>query len=433
MGYVVAGYLYHRHRVRVAPTLSNPLTLRIQPPLITPREELERFVGALRDVCETIHAGDILKLTGYFLPGSVPRSEEVRTGCFVYPKDPPTDLPRVGWLFHLNNADDLVNVEPEFALLSSEDKEDYLRHLERRIVPVVISATDVTSRLGQTIRFETILLPLTAGRIRELLDAGDTRWLRGLVQHGIDAAQQRGCRAVSLGQYTSIILRNGAEVRPAPIGVTTGNTYTVALAIEAIERWFPDLGDRTVAVVGAAGNIGAAVAKLLARRCAELILVGRNHPGSVSRMERLQIPNARIATSASACRNAQVVVVSVSSPTPVVRAEHLEGGTLVCDLSVPAGVDAEGRTDIDVIHGGIARLPNGEGFGIPGFPLQHGLAYACQAEGLLLGFESITGRSFTGRITAESVRRIGTLARKHGFGLAEPKRQACTEVIHANV
>jgi predicted amino acid dehydrogenase len=336
-------------------------------------------------------------------------------------------------MFHLNNADDLVNVEPDFALLSSEDKDDYLRHLERRVVPVVVSATDVTSRLGHAARFETILLPLTAGRIRELRDTGNTRWLRGLVQHGIDVAQQRGCRVVSLGQYTSIILRNGNDARPGPVGVTTGNTYTVALAIEAIERLFPDLGDRTVAVVGAAGNIGAAVAELLARRCAGLILVGRNHPGSVARMERLQIPGARIATSAGACRHAQVVVVSVSSPTPVVRAEHLAGGTLVCDLSVPAGVDAEGRTDIDVIHGGIARLPNGEDFGIPGFPLQAGLAYACQAEGLLLGLENITDRSFTGRITADSVRRISALAKKHGFGLAEPKRQDCTEVTHANV
>jgi acetylornithine/succinyldiaminopimelate/putrescine aminotransferase/predicted amino acid dehydrogenase len=433
LGYVVAGYLYHRHRIRIAPTLSNPLTLRIQPPLVTPREELERFVAALHDVCQTIQTGDVLKLTRYFLPGSVPRSEEVRSGCFVYHKDPPTDLPRVGWLFHLNEADDLVNVEPDFALLSSEDKKDYLRHLERRVVPVLMSATDVTSRIGPTARFETILLPLTAGRIRALLDAGDTRWLRRLVQHGIDVAQQRGCRVVSLGQYTSIILRNGTDVRPGRIGVTTGNTYTVALAIEGIERLFPDLGDRTVAVVGAAGNIGAAVAKLLSKRCAELVLVGRNHPASVSRMKRLQIPNARIATSPSNCRQAQVVVVSVSSPTPVVRAEHLESGTLVCDLSVPAGVDTEGRTDIDVIRGGIARLPNGEDFGIPGFPLQQGLAYACQAEGLLLGFENITDRSFTGRITAERVRCMSALAKKHGFGLAEPKRQPCMEVTYGNV
>jgi len=83
-----------------------------------------------------------LKLTRYFLPSSLPRSEEVRSGCFVYHKDPPTDLPRVGWLIHLKHADDLVNVEPDFGRLSSEDKEDYLRHLERRVVPVAISTTN---------------------------------------------------------------------------------------------------------------------------------------------------------------------------------------------------------------------------------------------------------------------------------------------------
>ena len=96
-------------------------------------------------------------------------------------------------------------------------------------------------------------------------------------------------------------------------------------------------------------------------------------------------------------------------------------------------MDTEGRTDIDVIRGGIARLPNGEDFGIPGFPLQQGLAYACQAEGLFLGLESITDRSFTGGITAERVRRMSALAKKHGFGLAEPKRQPCMEVTYGNV
>jgi predicted amino acid dehydrogenase len=188
-----------------------------------------------------------------------------------------------------------------------------------------------------------------------------------------------------------------------------------------------------VAVVGAAGNIGAAVAKLLSERCARLILIGRDHPGAIGRLKRLQIRNARVSTHARDCRQAQVVVVSASSSTPVVRGEHLESGTLVCDLSVPAGVDAEGRTDVTVIRGGIARLPHREDFRIPGFPLRKGLAYACMAESLLLGFETNVDRSFTGTITADAVRRISTLADKHGFELGEYKAQPCLEVVHAGV
>jgi predicted amino acid dehydrogenase len=281
------------------------------------------------------------------------------------------------------------------------------------------------------VQFDAILLPLTAGRIRAMLDAGDTRWLRGLMQHGIDVAQQRGCGLVSLGQYTSIVMRNGTAVRPGPFAVTTGNAYTVALALEALEQAVPDLARCTVAVVGAPGNIGAAVARLLAERCAGLVLIGRERLGAVTRMQRLAIPNARISTCMSDCRNAQVVVVAVSAPNPVLRADHLASGTLVCDLSVPAGVDTEGRTDIEIIRGGIARLPYGEHFQIPGFPLAPGLTYACMAEGILLGFEQTADRSFTGSITADHVRHIAGLAKKHGFELGEYKTQSCLEVVHA--
>ena len=236
LGFVVAGYLYHRHRIRIAPTLSSPLTLRLQPPVVTPRHELKRFIEAMRDVCQTLAAGDVTRLTRYFLPASMPRSEAVRDGWMSYRQERPTTCPRVGWLFHLNDADDLLSVEPGLAALSAAERAEYLRHLERQIVPIVISSTDVSLRKGRRVRFDAILLPLTARRIRELLDAGETRWLRGLVQHGIDVAHERGCRLVSLGQYTSIAMRNGATVRPGPIGVTTGNAYAVALAVEAIER-----------------------------------------------------------------------------------------------------------------------------------------------------------------------------------------------------
>jgi acetylornithine/succinyldiaminopimelate/putrescine aminotransferase/predicted amino acid dehydrogenase len=432
LGFVVAGYLYHRHRVRTAPTLSSPLTLRVQPPVVTPRAELERFVLALRDVCDKLRSGDTPGLTRYFLAGPPPRSEEVRAGWAACCEDRPTTLPHVGWLFHLNDADDLLHAEPRFASLSPAERHDYLRHLEGRIVPAVVASTDVASRTGRRVRFDAVLLPLTARRIRELLDAGQARWLRALVQHAVDVAGERGCRLVSLGQYTSVIMRNGAAVRPGPVGVTTGNAYTAALALEAIGRAVPDLARRRAAVVGGAGNIGSAVARWLSGRCAGLTLVGRDTPASLARLRRLDLPGATVATGAADCRHADLVVVAVSSPTPVVRAEHLAPGAFVCDVSVPAGVDAGGRTDLTVVRGGVARLPRGEGFGIPGFPLARGEAFACMAEGLILALEGLTDRSFTGTITSAQVRRIAGLARKHGFGPAGDPTRTTPEVLHAS-
>ena len=78
-------------------------------------------------------------------------------------------------------------------------------------------------------------------------------------------------------------------------------------------------------------------------------------------------------------------------------------------------------------------MPNGEDHGIVGFPIAPGLAFACMAEGIILALEHINDRSFTGDITPEHVRRISTLAKKHGFALADYKRQAVLGAVHAHV
>jgi acetylornithine/succinyldiaminopimelate/putrescine aminotransferase/predicted amino acid dehydrogenase len=430
LGLIVAGYLFHRHRIRVAPTLSDPMTLRIQPPLDTPRSELERFVAALRDVCERLRRGDALALTRYFLPARVRTSAEVGAGWTAACPHRPTAAPRVAWLFHLIDADDLVSLEPGFAALPSCDREAYLRHLERRLSPVLMDAFDVVSRTGRAVRFNAILLPVTAGRIAELLAAGETRWLRACVERGIDAAAELGSGVVVLGQYTSIATRNGLSVRPRPMGVSTGNAYAVALALEAIERAVPDLRKQTAAVVGAAGNIGATMSHLLAERCAEVILVGRDRPASVARMRACGPPNGRVSTQLADCRRAGVVVIAVNSPSPVVHADHLAPGALVCDLSVPSGTDVARTPGVRVIRGGVARMPHAEAHGIVGFPLEPGLAFACMAEGIVLAMEGVRDRRFTGALTVDHVRCIANLARRHGFTLADFKTQGVLGGFH---
>lgn len=429
LGLVLAGYLYHQHRIRVAPTLSNPLTLRIQPPVVTPRAELERLVEALRDVCARLHAGDTLGLTRYLLPGRASRSTDVRPGWVAGCLDCPTTAPRAGWLFHMNEPDDLVKLEPGFAALGREERRAYLRHIERRVKPVLVSSTDVTSRTGRVVRFNAIFLPITAERIRALIDSGETEWLRALVERGIDAAEELGCGVVSLGQYTSVAMRNGLAARPRRMGLTTGNAYAIALALEAVEREVPDLRARDVAVVGASGNIGGAASRLLARRCHDLTLIGSPRTASLARMRALGLGSARVSTQLEDCRRADVVVVAVSSPAPVLRAEHLGRGAVVCDLSVPPSVDAEGRADVRVLRGGIARLPGGEDYKMAGFPLGPGLAFACMAEGMLLALEGVCDRAFTGDLSADHVERVATMAARHGFALAEAQGSVARRLV----
>lgn len=432
LGLIVTGYLFHNHRIRVAPTLSDPMTLRVQPPLVTPVKELDRFVSALRDVCIRIQSGDSLGLTRYFLPPDPPVLTRVPDGwvraCTIHP----ARGPKVGWLFHLIDADDVVSLEPAFSRLSLEERNQYLRHIERRLRPVLMSAIDVRTATDQIARFHAILLPITASRIRALLDAGETKWLRNLIERGIDVAGDLGCDVVSLGQYTSIAMANGLAASPRRMGLTSGNSYPVALAVESIESMVPDLSRKTVAVVGASGNVGSVASAVLAERCGELILIGRGSGGGFRRLKELGLSRARVTTDMADCRKADVVLVAVSTTISPVRSEHLKEGALVCDLSVPAGVDAADRPDVCVISGGIARFPHGEAHGFEGFPLGPGLAFGCMVEGIVLALEGIRDRSFAGRLTPAHVSKISPLCRKYGFVLASPKTQSVFGRLHAN-
>src|SRR6185295_3667866 len=101
---------------------------------------------------------------------------------------------------------------------------------------LVMSSFDVQSTTGAKVRFYAIALPFTSSQMKRWLD--EANFFR--VRHSID---------------TAIVTRNATTLELPHVGVTTGNSYTTALALEAIER---ALGERglepsaaTLAVVGA--------------------------------------------------------------------------------------------------------------------------------------------------------------------------------------
>ncbi|MBX6377871.1 MAG: shikimate dehydrogenase, partial [Clostridia bacterium] len=94
-------------------------------------------------------------------------------------------------------------------------------------------------------------------------------------------AERRGAGIIGLGAFTAIVGDAGVTVaRRLDAGVTTGNSYTAATAVEGAEaaaRFMGiDLDRAEVAVVGATGSIGRACALLWARRCRRLTLIGRD-------------------------------------------------------------------------------------------------------------------------------------------------------------
>ena len=93
-------------------------------------------------------------------------------------------------------------------------------------------------------------------------------------------AEELGAKILGLGAYTSVVGDAGKTIADRlDIPVTTGDSYTVTIAVEAIREAARvmdiPLREATVAVVGATGAIGRTCAQLLAGESAELILVGR--------------------------------------------------------------------------------------------------------------------------------------------------------------
>lgn len=452
LGLVTSAYLFHAHRIRIAPTVSDPFTLRVQPSARIGDAQIDRFLAAMQDVCTRMDRLDFLGLTrvlphretvlgSFSSPGRMACSKRQNRGePFSFRpgqlRDTARDaaVRRVGWLFHMITGSDFCHLEPGIQDLPPNERESVLKRFAPLASPVVMDAVMIRSRTGQTVGLYPILLPVTTRWLKERIAARQPEMLRELVLSGVQVAHNLGCSIASLGQFTSIATRNGRTLATDGMAVTSGNSYTVALVVAAIERALNDLGiepnARQLAVVGAAGNIGRACTEMLAPQCCRTILVGTDRPESRRSLCDMvdTIPRASFSCDPGAVRDANVVVCATNAVDPLLGAKHFGAGTIICDVSVPSSLrpdTASSRSDLAVIQGGIARLPWGEDLGIPGFPLPPGFAHGCLAEGLLLGFEGTSDSSFIGRLTLQNIRAVQHLAERHGFrpvmnGLFDP-------------
>lgn len=239
-----------------------------------------------------------------------------------------------------------------------------------------------------------------------------------------ELAREAGAEIIGLGAFTSVVGDGGISVaKRSKIAVTTGNSYTVATAIQgtlrACELLEIPLGQATLAVVGATGSIGKTCARILSRSFGRTILVGRDL--TKTQVVANEIGGCEAATDISAIHDADAVVTVTSSDAAVIQPQHLKPGCVVCDVARPRDVSVrvtKERPDVLVIEGGVVSVPGDVVFNFDfGFPDK--TAYACMSETMLLALEG-RPESFTlGKdVTVEQVDEMIRLAEKHGFKLA---------------
>ena len=291
--------------------------------------------------------------------------------------------------------------------------------------PMVMShITGLKSKAGAEAEGWFIGCPLTP---KQLLTLPTEFVYKRLIQCG-RLAESLGAGIIGLGAFTSVVGDGGVTVaKNLDIAVTTGNSYTVATAVEggldAARRMGITMENAKVAVVGATGSIGRTCALMLAPKCAEIALIGRD----LIRLEAVarELPSARVRLYDDVhlgLRDADLVITVTSARDAVIEPEDLKSGSVVCDVARPRDVSvrvAKERDDVLVIEGGVVAVPGPDAdFHFTfGFPPR--TAYACMSETMMLAldgrYESFTLGKEVSVGQAEETER---LAKKHGFHLA---------------
>ena len=235
------------------------------------------------------------------------------------------------------------------------------------------------------------------------------------VVKGCRLLDNAGCKITALGGFSSIIaeigkLRNSHEFSAA---LTTGNTMTAATIAQQV-CGIAGPAD-TVTVVGAAGDVGSGICRMLHKRGYRLNLVGRSHTKLAAIGNDLD--GCRIADWNTVARHTDVAVLIASAAHGEIELERLPQGATVLDGGHPrnshpsqhiryavAGrvahyhaVETEIQTIMDTFNG-------------------DGETHACLGEAIVLGYERIWEpySQGSGHIFPDKMSQIMDLGEKHG-------------------
>lgn len=319
------------------------------------------------------------------------------------------------------------DVQRKYPFLGRILTERQIEFFSQYFPPVYLSEIEgiASAATGRQVKGWFIACPFTP---RQMLELPEARVYDKIVQTG-RMAEKLGAQILGLGAFTSVVGDAGVSIADRlEVPVTTGDSYTVAIAVESLlraaEMMDISLQNTTVAVVGAAGAIGRVCAELLAGEAGRLALIGRRLDALEELRARLQVggrAEVTVATDMSPLAESDLILTVTSAVHAVIQPEHLRPGSVVCDVARPRDVSAmvaAARDDIFVIDGGMVDVPGPVDFHFNfGFP--PGKAYACMAETMALALEGRFEDYTLGKqITRQRVDEISAIAKKHGFRLS---------------
>ncbi|MES2263789.1 MAG: aminotransferase class III-fold pyridoxal phosphate-dependent enzyme [Pseudomonadota bacterium] len=410
-GYLLSGYLLHQERIRIAPPGSAPNVLRIEPSMFLSDAQIAHVEAAFGRLCDIVRKQDALHFV-FPLTGAERRKPRNVAHDFrqAFPEQQPaasafaTTRPvrKIAFINHLIDAQLLTEVDPSLADLSAEELRQFVFKMEPNKKAAPYPAVRIHSPLGSAVDFILYPLCVSSEQMGRYLEEGKLEDIRDDIEQRIKAASEDGCEIAGLGMFTSIVTNNCLSLRVPDMALTSGNAFTIAMAIDAIDNALDaaklSIEELTVVVVGAAGNIASTYASLLSERTTRLILLGSERNDSLKRLnqtvhsiyddtwqeistvpreklgalarrlvreplvaEWLEQGNApergrgkaiaqyldqrhghdpyiTVSTDRALIRQGHVVLCAASSPAPFLTGADFRENAIVCDIAVPNNV-----------------------------------------------------------------------------------------------
>ncbi|WP_416398617.1 aminotransferase class III-fold pyridoxal phosphate-dependent enzyme [Allohahella sp. A8] len=471
---LLMSYLLNHEHVRLAFTLNNGNVLRIQPPLTVTWVECQRVLEALDNTLGVLATRNMGQMIGHLVGLSRPEIPSSPTYTVDFLKPSITNGAR-GFGFLLHPLTSQTYADFDISLQRFDDQQ--LQHIGKvfgdNFEPFLGGENQLMSDTGDMITGQFWVVPRTASDLVKMPQAQALLE----VQQAMDKAVAEGARIVGLGAYTSTVTQGGLLLQTPPgVHITTGNTFTALVGflsiVRALGRPGMTLRECSIAIVGATGAIGRAMALLLAPLVRRLYLIGNPASSSASMTRMIQIgeeivagrhdlsqtfafakgplqsqiellgraeslrdrvlaleqSGALVLTSdwSEGLPHADVIVTATNSPDAAIGPDQPAQGAIICDISRPSNVSrdmATQRPDVFVYDGGVVQLPQGSELGMH-TDLEKGLCYACMAETMLIALEdSLTLASLGTDIRMTDIAIYQSLARKHGFEVHVPSRE----------
>ncbi len=285
---LIAGFLLNVYQIRLAPFLNNSMTLRLEPTLTISYSEIDRVLEALEVICQILNNHDYASLYRYLI-GDRRRPKVINDyqACSRRNKASILQLgerasKKFAFIIHYPAPEDVVINNPSFASYSRNQLYQLMQWESRITDPgIACYMPAIRSKCGTIAEGWLIGVPLGAREMMNLPQAD----VVDMIAKAVDMGRDLGAEIVGLGALTSVVTKGGKAVTGRGVAITSGNSFTTLMAIDALflgaEKMYIEPIAARGGVVGANGSIGRACALMVSEKLCQITLFGSpEHPTS---------------------------------------------------------------------------------------------------------------------------------------------------------